>query len=98
MKKVQRGRGGKREAGKTDGEGEVQEGEITETGRQGGENERERGGRDGSPTTHHPSSVFIKSSVSMSPGVEAVISPCRSLVSRGRGISGRPRLGWSRIN
>lgn len=60
--------------------------EITETGRQGGGNEREWAGKDCHPTTHHPTSVFIKRIVSISPGVEAFISLCRCLMSRGPSI------------
>lgn len=47
------------------------------------------------PTTRHPTSVFIKRIVGISPGVEAFISPCRCLMSRGPGIFWRRRLWGS---
>lgn len=49
--------------------------------------ERESGKRLPTPsTTRHPTSVFIKRIVSINPGVEAFISPCRCLMSWGPSI------------
>lgn len=61
------------------------------------ERERERAGGKKllRPTTHHPTSVFIKRIVSISPGVEAFISPRRCPMSRGPGIFWCRRLWGS---